>query len=643
LVNRLADIFARKPALAVEATPLAQARLPERQHRLADAVLSILSAHAAIAGTDPQDEIEPSLAMVEVATTLWTRVLRFDGADPSWPDRDRVIVAQRRDAQLVRAVLELCGIEAAEFGRGLPHGLPGVDSVASQPGQALAYAVGTALGERMMAARFGKSLVDHRTWLLATPADLMGGLSYEAASLAGDLKLSKLAILVDDTPPTAKAPTAKTITPSPVVAGEDMLERFAEWGWATKRVGTQDPAAIASAFSIALRARKPVLIACRRAHPPTSKPSVTISEDVREAWRAAGARSTTARRGWLKRLARHAQAAELDRVLNGRMPDGWRETARAERMALSDGTEPQSTLAAGRHFAAAMVASMPELVGASTVPTAKRAAFPLPGVLPVDASDYAGRHICFSGRDIALPGVLAGIASRGGLIVSAQSTAAAADSLPQTLRALAREGRRLIHIVAEEPLEDAGAAAALPLASLRAIPNLLVLRPAGAIETVECWELALQKDDGPSVMLHSTLPTAGWRQESAENACARGGYVAAGLYDARAATLIASGAELAVALDARSRLAQEGILVAVVSLPCWSLFASQNEAYRADVLGEAPRFAVEPGSDFGWGRWLGPQGQFIGAGSNGSLDTGRPGQGIGITAEALVVAVKKKI
>jgi len=244
---------------------------------------------------------------------------------------------------------------------------------------------------------------------------------------------------------------------------------------------------------------------------------------------------------------------------------------------------------------------------------------------------------------ITRAGVLAGIACRGGLVVAAQSSAASADSLPQTLRALAREGRRLIHIVAEEPLEDTGAAAALPLASLRAIPNLLVLRPAGAIETAECWELALQKDDGPSVMLHSPLATPAWRQESAENACARGGYVAAGLYDARAATLIASGAELAVALDARSRLANEGILVAVVSLPCWSLFASQNEAYRADVLGDAPRLAVEAGSDFGWGRWLGPNGQFIGTGSNGSLDAGRPGQAIGITAEALVVAVKKKI
>jgi transketolase len=182
----------------------------------------------------------------------------------------------------------------------------------------------------------------------------------------------------------------------------------------------------------------------------------------------------------------------------------------------------------------------------------------------------------------------------------------------------------------------------LPLASLRAIPNLQVFRPACAVETAECWELALQREDGPSVMIHSALPMRRWREESAENACARGGYVAAGLYDARAATLIASGAELAVALEARTLLAETGILVAVVSLPCWSLFADQNEAYRADVLGDAPRIGVEAGSDFGWGRWLGPQGQFIGAAGLGLMAAG-PEEYFRVTPEALVIAVKKKL
>jgi transketolase len=624
LVTRLADIFARKVPLAVDATPLAQARQPERQQRMADAVRSLLAAQKTANGKLLHDL--GSSPLVEVATTLWTRVLRFDAADPAWADRDRVVVAQRAHGQLIRAVLELTGIEPAE----LTLGLPGLDPVFAPPGQALAFAVGSALAERMMAARYGKSLVDHRTWMFANPGDLAGGLSYEAASLASELKLGKLAILVDDTPGSAQATTAG-----------DMLERFAAWGWTTKRVGAQDPTAIAAAFTIALRARKPLLIACRKPMAAQKPAETAIAEDVRDAWKAAGARNTTARRGWLKRLARHAQVADFERVVNARLPDGWRDVARAERARLSELTEPLSPVAAGHHFARAMAAAVPDLVGGAASAPLKQAVAPLRGASPVDASDYSGRHIAFGAAETALAGVLAGVSSHGGITVVAETGAAGADCLPQTIRPLARDRRRMIHILVEEH-GDPAAAAALPLASLRAIPNLHVFRPACAVETAECWELALQRDDGPSVMIQSALPVRRWREESLENACARGGYVAAGLYDARAATLIASGAELSVALEARAILAEAGILVAVVSLPCWSLFAAQNEAYRADVLGDAPRIGVEAGSDFGWGRWLGPQGQFIGAASLG-LMAARPGEYFAVTAEALVIAVKKKL
>ena len=565
--------------------------------------------------------------LVEATTTLWTRVLRYDAADPAWADRDRVVLARREHAPLLRAILDLTGSDGTDGALGLP----GIDPVFAPPGQGLAFAVGQALAERMMAGRFGKSLVDHRTWLIATPADLTGGLSYEAANLASEFRLAKLAIIVDDTP----------AAPPALASADDLLERFAAWGWATKRVGAQDPTAISAAFTIALRARKPLLIACRK--PPTALRATerAISDDLREAWRAAGARNTTARRGWLKRLARHAQASDFERVTNGRLPDGWRDVARAERARLSGITEPLSPLAAGHRFSQAMAAFVPDLVGAAASTAASEATAPLPGAIPLDASDYSGRHIAFGAAESALSGVLAGVSSHGGLTVLAETSAAGADSLPQTIRPLAREGRRMIHVLVEQHTDPA-AAAALPLASLRAIPNLQVFRPACAVETAECWELALQRDDGPSVMIHSARPMRRWREESAENACARGGYVAAGLYDARAATLIASGAELSVALEARSLLAEAGILVAVVSLPCWSLFANQNEAYRADVLGDAPRLGVEAGSDFGWGRWLGVQGQFIGAASLGVM-AARAGEYFSVTAEALVVAVKKKI
>lgn len=632
-MTRLADIFSRKGPHPAEPPPLAQARQPERQHRMAETVRSHVAQRAAAsAGAPLRPEGQPvedtaRSPIVEVATTLWTRALRFDAAAPGWADRDRVVVSCRQQAQILRSLLELCGIDPAE----LSFGLPGVETVFSAPGQAFAFAVGQALAERMMAARFGKSLVDHRTWLFTHPDQLTGGLTYEAAKQAADLKLGKLALLVEEPP--ATAPRAALAT--------EVMERFASWGWATKRIAAQDPAAISSALSIALRARKPLYISCRPPnHPPRIAPG-EIAEEAREAWRTTGARNTAARRGWLKRLARHGQAAEFERVLNGRLPDGWRDIARAERAKLIAQEESLSPRAASAAFAAAMAAAIPDLTGASTSLATTVAETPIPGAISVDAADFGGRHLPFGGIETALPGVLAGVTSHGGVTLVAETAAAGADGLPQTLRPLAREGRRMIHILAEEE-NDPAAAAALPLASLRAIPNLLVFRPACAIETAECWELALQRDDGPSVLIHTPRPMPRWRQESGENACARGGYVAAGLYEARAATLIASGAELAVALEARSILAQSGISVAVVSLPCWSLFVSQNEAYRADVLGEAPRLAVEAGSDFGWGRWLGTDGQFIGAASLG-LMAARPGEYFGVTAEALVIAVKKKL
>jgi transketolase len=629
LVTRFADIFSRKGA---DPTPLAQARQPERQQRMAEALRALLALRAATARPDnprgaPSPAAETALSpMVEVAATLWTRAFRFDAAAPAWADRDRLIVSCREQMQLLRAVLELSGVEPADF----VFGLPGLDTVFAPPGQALACAVGAALAERMLAARFGKSLCDHRTWLFSAPTDLIGGQSYEAAFLAGDLKLGKLALFVEE-PATASA--AALVNP--------LLERFAGWGWATKRIAAQDPAAVSGALSIALRARKPLLISCRRPSHPPKMPDHPPSDDVREAWKAAGARNTTTRRGWLKRLARHAQAGDFERGQSGRLPDGWRDTVRAERAKLADIAAPLSPLAASRQLLSGMAETIPDLTAASTGLAEKKATAPIAGAGIVDASDFGGRHISFAGAETAMPGVLAGLAGHGGFTLIAESPASGADSLPLTLRPLAREGRRMIHSLTEDH-GDPAAAAALPLASLRAIPNLFVFRPACAIETAECWELALQRDDGPSVLIHSTQEMPRWRAEGTENACARGGYVAAGAYDARAATLIASGAELAIALDARRLLVEMGISVAVVSLPCWSLFVSQSEAYRADVLGEAPRLAVEAGSDFGWGRWLGERGQFIGAASLG-LTAARPGEYFGVTAEALVIAVKKKL
>jgi transketolase len=635
-VTRLADIFSRRPPIATDATPLAQARQPERRQRMVEALrLTALrnwaDAHpdairyegngkAPVAGAAP-----PAFAMADVVTTLWTRALRIDAADSSWPDRDRIIVATRQDARLMRAVLELSGLDPAD----LSHGLPGIEAVIGQAGEALSFAVGCVLSERMLAARFGKSLVDHRAWLFATPADITGGIGYEAASLAGELRLSKLAILVEE-------PAHPTPDETPAA---ELLERFASWGWATKRIAGHDAAAIASALSFTLRARKPVLLVCKTSTPPAPRADRTVSEDVAEAWRGAGARATAARRGWLKRLARHALAGDFERVLNGRLPDGWRDAARINRSMLVVEGAALSGPEASRRVIEALGTAVPEMIRASLGAAGRPAGLAPLGHEPVENGDFARRHIQFGSRQVSMAVTLAGVVGHGGLIPAGGLAMSCGHTLFPAIRTVGRHRRRIVFTLLEEAAETASADY---LATFRALPELLVFRPAGAVETSECWELALHKEDGPSVLVQTPQPVPPWRTDTAENSSARGAYLTASEEGPRAATLIASGAEVEPALAAQAALAQAGITVAVVSMPSWSLFAAQDEAYQTQTLGDAPRIGVEPGTGFGWERWLGPSGHFV------SSDVILPGQAhsaqtVETLTEALIVAVKKKL
>ncbi len=549
------------------------------------------------------DAPEPSRRMADAAASLWTRVLRFDAADPRWPDRDRFVLAAAA-GPLRHALLHLTGHDgidaddlAAAHDPGAAH--PAIEAGIGPAGHGIAAAVGMALAERLLAARFGRSLVDHRVWAIASEAELMAGIGHEAASLAGHLRLDRLTVLYDASGTLEGGCRA-------LACSEDVARRFAAYGWAVRPVDGRDSAALLAALSLAVRSRKPMLIACRpppcRAEAAPAPHDGTIAAHVAAAWHVAGARGAAARRAWLKRLARHPRRPEFERATAGRLPDAWYGPF-AELRATP---EPLSAREAGRQGLALLAVSVPELVGGAADHPAAAQAQPhrLASVVP---GTFAGRFIHFGARAPAMAGCLGGLARHGGVIPAGVALLDASEPMHPALRLAARMRQRIVLMLEETGSESE------PLAALRAIAGLSVFRPAGATETAECWELALRRADGPSALVLGRRAVAAPGVEAAENRCARGGYVLAEAEGPRQLTLVASGAEVATALAARAALADAGVAVAVVSLPCWDLFGIQDETWRASVLGRAPRIGIEAGGGFGWERWLGEDGVFVGA------------------------------
>ena len=494
---------------------------------------------------------------------LLSRTLRFDAADPLWPDRDRLLVGSGQ-AELVRHAAGLLGVVAAQ----------GFFDVAAEP---VGLGAGAALGERMLAARFGRSLVDHRSWVLADAAQLATGAVQEAACLAGLWRLGRLAVI-------ACEPGEADTGPPLGAAG------FAAFGWTVRRVAAGDAANLDGALSAALRSFKPTLVLVAPGHavwPETADPA---GED--EAWQVAARRGAGMRRSWLKRLARHAGRAELEATLAGRLPAGWHARL-ADPPWLPAAGRAMSTAQATRLAMADIAAGLPALAllpGDADWP-------PSPGI--AEPAWRGGGALTLGGST-----ALAGLALHGGVLpVLARRATSAQPGSPSGGGATARS--RALTILVEASGQSSGM-----LAGLRATADLLVLRPADAAEALECLELALRHAGGPSVLMVCEQAVAGFAERPGRTRAARGGHLVAGTSGPRAATLVASGPELHVALAARVLLQAAGLAVAVVSLPCWTLFAAQDAGWRAQVLGMAPLVGLETSGGFGWERWLG-QGLFI--------------------------------
>jgi transketolase len=625
------------------------------------------------------------MGMADVATVLFTKFLKYDAAQPHWPDRDRFVLSAGHGSMLLYSLLHLTGVKAVtmeqirnfrQLGSNTPghpeYGhTPGVETTTGPLGQGLATAVGMAMAERHVAARFGDALVDHRTWVVAGDGCLMEGVSHEAISLAGRFRLSKLTVLFDDNNTTidGEATIAET---------GDQLARFKAAGWAVKAVDGHDFAKIAAALRWATRQDRPSLVACktkiskgagakegdphshgytlfdpeiaaaRAAMGWTAEP-FTVPDEILKPWRAAGRRGARVRKVWEAALAASPHKAEFERAMAGHLPT----TAYAALEAHIAKAEAEKPAAATRQHSGAalaeLVPAIPEMVGGSADLTGSNNTV-VKGMQPFDLPSYAGRYVHYGVREFGMAAAMNGMALHGGVIPYSGTFLVFSDYSRPAIRLGALMGTRVIHVMTHDSIgvgEDGPTHQPVEqVASLRAIPNLNVFRPADAVEAAECWQLALESTKAPSVMALSRQKVPAVRTVVAgENLSARGAYQLAGAGHPAQVTIFASGSEVSVAMAARDLLEAQGIGARVVSTPCWELFDAQPTDYQARVIGETDvRVAVEAGVRMGWERFIGEAGVFVGmSGFGASAPAEVLYKHFGITAEAVAAAAKAKL
>jgi transketolase len=600
----------------------------------------------------------PGLPMgaADVATVLFTRFLKFDPADPAWPDRDRFVLSAGHGSMLLYSLFYLLGYEKmaiAEIKRfrqlgsltpGHPeHGhTPGVETTTGPLGQGLGNAVGMAIAERHLAAVFGGDIVDHTTYVLCSDGDLMEGISQEAIALAGHLKLKKLIVFYDDNHISIDGPTSLSDS-------VDQVERFKSAGWAASRIDGHDPAAIAAAIEAAQRNDKPTMIACRttigfgaphkagtaKAHgsplgaeeiagarknlgwtsPPFEIPAAIIDQ-----WRAAGARGKPVRTAWQQRLAAldSGKRAEFERRLRGDFHDKLTASVNEVKHKLADAPKEIATRAASEFALDTLTAKLPEMIGGSAdlTPSNNTCTKSTP---PLSAADYAGRYIHYGVREHGMVAAMNGMALHGGIVPYSGTFLVFSDYCRPAIRLAALMGQRVILVFTHDSIglgEDGPTHQPVEhLAALRAIPNLKVFRPCDTVETIECWQLALQSKDAPSMLALSRQNLPQLRLGfDAENRCAAGGYELIAADDGTAAvSLFATGSEVAIAIAAKKLLAVRKVSARVVSVPCFELLTAMPESKRAAIIGHAKvNVAVEAGIRQGWDAIIGSAGAFIG-------------------------------
>ncbi|HWB43967.1 MAG TPA: transketolase [Hyphomicrobiaceae bacterium] len=625
------------------------------------------------------------MGMANVATVLFSEFLKFDAAAPDWPDRDRFVLSAGHGSMLLYSLLYLTGYpgmsldELRNFRQlgsktaGHPEAghAPGIETTTGPLGQGLGNAVGMALAERLLNARLGDGVVDHFTYVIAGDGDLMEGISHEAISLAGHLKLNKLIVLFDDNQISIDGPTSLAVS-------DDQLARFEASGWAAQRIDGHDPVAISGAIEWARRADKPSLIACRTTigyGAPTKQgkasthgeplgaeeikgardllewpyPPFEIPADVLAAWRAIGARGADKRKDWERRTQglAAAQRSQLSDPLDAEARKVMAEAIAAARNEFVAAPPKIATRVASQKVLEKLVPALPSLIGGSADLTGSNGTRTKHHT-PVAAGSFGGNYIHYGVREHGMAAAMNGMALHGGLVPYGGTFLTFTDYCRASIRLSALMQQRVIYVMTHDSIglgEDGPTHQPVEhLASLRAMPNLNVFRPADPVEVAECWQLALEHAKTPSILALTRQAVPLLRTGSGvENLSAKGAYVLAEADGTRDVTLLATGSEVALAMDARKLLADAGVAAAVVSMPCWELFAAQPVAYRDAVLGTAPRVAVEAAVSFGWDRWLGSEGAFVGMdGFGASAPAARLFEHFGITP-AHVAQVARKL
>ncbi len=624
------------------------------------------------------------MGMADVATVLYTKFLKHDPKDPNWADRDRFVLSAGHGSMLLYSLLYLTGYEDMtideiknfrqlgsktaghpEFGHAA-----GIETTTGPLGQGLTMAVGMALAERMANARFGDSLVDHYTYVIAGDGCLMEGVSHEAISFAGHLGLGKLIVLFDDNGICIDGGTDTAVS-------DDQLARFAASGWDVASVDGHDPDAVAAAIEAAKKSDRPSMIACKTVigfgapnkqgtasthGAPLGDDEIALTrdalgwsaepfdvpDDVLAAWREAGTRSQGDRDAWTQRLKSSGREDEFNDAMAGSLPDGWRDAVIAHKAKVSEEKPGWATRQASGEALEVLNAVIPEMIGGSADLTGsnntktKEATIVRPG-------EFGGRYVHYGVREFGMGAIMNGMALHGGVIPYSGTFLVFADYMRPAIRLSALMEQRVIYVLTHDSIglgEDGPTHQPVEtLASLRAIPNLNVYRPADAVEAAECWEMALESRGTPSAiaLTRQGVPTVR-TEHTDDNLSARGAYVLSEAEGERQATILATGSEVSIAMDAQEALKADGIHVAVVSMPSWELFDAQPADYRKSVLGFTPRVAIEAAVSQGWEKYLGEAGAFIGmSGFGASAPAGELYKHFGITADAVVAAVKERV
>ncbi|EAS49808.1 transketolase [Aurantimonas manganoxydans SI85-9A1] len=619
------------------------------------------------------------MGMADVATVLFQKFINIDPSRPDWPDRDRFVLSAGHGSMLLYALHHLVGyadmdIEQLKNFRQLGsrtaghpeygHAL-GIETTTGPLGQGLSTAVGMALAERMMHARFGGDLVDHYTYTIVGDGCLMEGISHEAIDLAGTLKLSKLVVLWDDNGISIDGKVD-------IATATDQVARFKAAGWNTWAVDGHDADAVEAAIAEARKSDKPAFIACKtiigygapnrggtaKAHGEAlgdeeialareqlvwkSEP-FELPEAVVKGWREVGIRGREARETWEKRLASSAERERFQSAVATTLPSGLAGELASFRQALSADAPKVATRKASEMALEVINRVTDMTIGGSADLTGSNNTL-TKGMQSITPDDFSGRYIHYGVREHGMAAAMNGLALHGGFVPYGGTFLVFADYARGAIRLSALMGLRVVYVLTHDSIglgEDGPTHQPIEhLAMLRATPNLLVFRPADAIETAECWEIALTERHRPSVLAltRQGLPTvrAG---DVGENRSARGGYVLKEADGPRDVTIMATGSEVEIALAAAKSLAESGKQAAVLSMPCLDLFEEQDEAYRKSVLGTAPRIAIEAAARLGWDRWIGENGRFIGmTGFGASAPAPQLYEKFGITPQAVVDA-----